>query len=111
MLEDRQKTIKILSNQNLEKYISQFVGKDVFAICYGDNQMIIPTEMNLVAKRSSQDSSISSIFYSDEEIISTNESTLEIKLKTIGKVSIIFIYLFFYFYRFWLQRFSKSQVQ
>ena len=61
--------------------------------------MIIPTEMNLVAKRSSQDSSISSIFYSDEEIISTNESTLEIKLKRIGKISIIFIYLLFYFYR------------
>ena len=55
MLEDRQKTIKILSNQNLEKYISQFVGKDVFAICYGENQMIIPTEIKLVAKRSSQD--------------------------------------------------------
>ena len=47
MLEDRQKTIKILSNQNLKMHTSQFVGKDLFAICYGENQMIIPTEMNI----------------------------------------------------------------
>ena len=102
LFEDRQQTIDIPSTQHLNDIISNFIGREVFGVCYGENQMIIPSGNNLVAKRSTQNSSISSIFYFDEEIISTTEPILELKMKRISKYFkyFLFIYLFFYFYRF-----------
>ena len=85
-LEDKQETVKVLENRNLEKeLLSNFTEGRVFSICYGDDQMLIPIETCLVVKRSSQDSSVSSIFYFDKEIISTTESPLTLKLKRISK--------------------------
>ena len=83
-LEDKQETVNVLHNQNLEIDLLNFTEGRVCAICYGDDKMLIPTGTSLIAKRSSQDSSVSSIFYSGKEIISANCSPLPIKLKKIS---------------------------
>lgn len=87
LFEDQQKSFLVGSNTNLADLLIRNSGNELFAICYGENQMLIPTEIdfNLVVKRSTQDSSVLSLFVFDEEIISTNESFLTIKLKKISK--------------------------
>ena len=108
---DDEKTFKVFSNQYLTDLLLKLPGKKVFAVCYGDNQMVIPTGNNLVATWSSQDNSKSSIFYFDKEIISSNESVLTIQLKKIGKnINYYSFNLYpFVFYRFRFQLQSKSK--
>ena len=84
-LGDKQEVVQVFENKIFEKELLKFTEGQVFGICYGVDQMFIPIEINMVAKRSSQDSSVSSIFYFDKEIISTKESPLTIKLKRISK--------------------------
>ena len=79
------KTIRILDNRNISKLLFDFTEGKIFAICCDDNKILVPVGINLVAKRSSQDSSMTSIFYFDQEIICTRESPVIINLKRIGK--------------------------
>ena len=109
--DEKEKTFKVSSNYRLADLLLNLPGRKVFAVCYGDNQMVIPTGNNLVATWSSQDNSKSSIFYFDKEIISSNESVLTIQLKKIGKnISYYSFNLYpFVFYRFRFQLQSKSK--
>ena len=109
--DEKEKTFKVSSNYRLADLLLNLPGRKVFAVCYGDNQMVIPIGNNLVATWSSQDNSKSSIFYFDKEIISSNESVLTIQLKKIGKnISYYSFNLYpFVFYRFRFQLQSKSK--
>lgn len=93
-LDDIQRTLEVLESDDLSSLISKITkGKIVSICCYCDeenNSILFQPRKKLVAKRSVKDNNMISIFYNDEEIISTKGSDLTINLKIISKKKVIY---------------------
>lgn len=91
--EDIQRTREVLESDDLASLITKITKGKLVSICCDcdeESNILFQPRKKLVAKRSVKDNNMISIFYNDEEIISTKGTALTINLKRISKKKVIY---------------------